>query len=211
MEQPMSSICQASKVEWKELLTKGVTTGMIAALASMLLFENDSISVAGIKLPGLVAMGLGAATRSLSADLVHKYIIPHIPTNQKYEKAEFAVISIATSDLGTFAVSNLIGSALMAPTFAFGGHDLFNIIVNSGNDTLYTFGYPIPGFLEPAANCVFEKVFDFITDSSMLVGISHLFFRQVYNNIQGKISCTKYIYYAKCQIRLSSILQTQVD
>jgi hypothetical protein len=33
IEQLMSSICQASEVEWKELLTKGVTTGAIAALA----------------------------------------------------------------------------------------------------------------------------------------------------------------------------------
>jgi hypothetical protein len=41
MEQPMSSICQASEIEWKELLTKGITTGAIAALASMLLFENE--------------------------------------------------------------------------------------------------------------------------------------------------------------------------
>jgi hypothetical protein len=118
MEQPMSSICQASEVEWKELLTKGVTTGMIAALAGMLLFENDSISVAGIKLPESVAISLGAAAGSLSADLAHKYIMPHIPTNQKYEKAEFAAISVSASGLGTFTVSNLIGSALMAPTFA---------------------------------------------------------------------------------------------
>jgi hypothetical protein len=39
-------------------------------------------------------------------------------------------------------------------------------------------------------------VFDFIANSSVLVGVSHLFFRQVYSNIQGKISRTKYIYYA---------------
>jgi hypothetical protein len=120
MEQPMSSIRQAGEVEWKELLTKGVATGAIAALAGMLLFENESISVAGIKLPGSVAMGLGAAAGSLSADLVHKYIMPHIPANQKYEKAEFAAISVAASCLGTFAVSNLLGSAPMAPAFAIG-------------------------------------------------------------------------------------------
>jgi hypothetical protein len=120
MEQPMSSIRQAGEVKWKELLTKCIATGVIAALAGMLLFENESISVAGIKLPGSVAMGLGAATGSLSANLVHKYIMPHIPANQKYEKAEFAAISIATSGLGTFTVSNLLGSAPMAPTFALG-------------------------------------------------------------------------------------------
>jgi hypothetical protein len=120
MEQPMSSIRQASEIEWKELLTKSVATGAIAALASMLLFENESIPVTGIKLPGSVAIGLGAAAGSLSADLAHKYIMPHIPANKKYEKAEFAAISVAASGLGTFAVSNLIGSALMAPTFAIG-------------------------------------------------------------------------------------------
>jgi hypothetical protein len=120
MEQLMSSIRQPGEVEWKELLTKGIATGVIAALAGMLLFENESIYIAGIKLPGSVAMGLGATAGSLSANLAHKYIMPHIPANQKYEKAEFAAIFNAASGLGTFAVSNLIGSAPMAPAFALG-------------------------------------------------------------------------------------------
>jgi hypothetical protein len=47
--------------------------------------------------------------------------MPHIPANQKYEKAKFAAISVAALGLGTFAVSNLIGSALVAPTFALAG------------------------------------------------------------------------------------------
>jgi hypothetical protein len=59
MEQPMSSIRQVGEIEWKELLTKGVTTSAIA----------EGIYIAGIKLPGSVAMGLGAAAGSLSADL----------------------------------------------------------------------------------------------------------------------------------------------
>jgi hypothetical protein len=120
MEQPMSSIRQAGAVEWKELLTKGVATGAIAALAGMLIFKDEGIYVAGTKLPGSVAMGLGAPTGSLSADLVHKYIMPHIPANQKYEKAEFAVFSVAASGLGTFAVSNLLGNAPVAHAFALG-------------------------------------------------------------------------------------------
>jgi hypothetical protein len=33
---------------------------------------------------------------------------------------------------------------------------------SSGNDPLYAPSYPVPGFLEPATNCVFEKVFDYI-------------------------------------------------
>jgi hypothetical protein len=120
MEQPMSSIRQAGDVEWKELLTKGAATGAIAALAVMLLFEDKTLSVAGIKLPGSVTMGLGATTVFLSADLAHKYIMPHIPANQKYEKAEFAAILIIASGAGTFAVSNLNGGSLMAPSFAIG-------------------------------------------------------------------------------------------
>jgi hypothetical protein len=46
--------------------------------------------------------------------------MPHIPANQKYEKAEFAAISVAASGLGTFAVSNLLGNTPMAPAFALG-------------------------------------------------------------------------------------------
>jgi hypothetical protein len=116
----MSSRPKASEVEWKELLTKGATMGAIAALAGMLLFESPSLNIAGISVPGPVAMGIGAATGSLSADLAHKYVMTHIPANQKYEKAEFAAISIVASGLGTFTVSNLIGSAPMVPAFALG-------------------------------------------------------------------------------------------
>jgi hypothetical protein len=73
-----------------------------------------------MQVPGLVAIGLGAAAGSLSADLAHKYIMPHIIANQKYKKAEFAAISIIASGAGTFAVSNLLGSTPMVPTFAVG-------------------------------------------------------------------------------------------
>jgi hypothetical protein len=86
----------------------------------MLLFKDEGIYVAGIKLPGSVTMGLGAAARSLSPIHVHKYIMLYIPANQKYEKAEFAAISLAMSGLGTFVVSNLLENTLMVPTFALG-------------------------------------------------------------------------------------------
>jgi hypothetical protein len=49
----------------------------------MLLFKDEGVYIAGIKLPGSVAMGLEATAGSLSADIMHKYIMPHIPTNQK--------------------------------------------------------------------------------------------------------------------------------
>jgi hypothetical protein len=65
-------------------------------------------------------MGLGAAAGFMSTHLAHKYVMPYIPANQKYEKAEFALISVAASVLGTFAVSNLLGSVPMVPAFALG-------------------------------------------------------------------------------------------
>jgi hypothetical protein len=65
-------------------------------------------------------MGIGAAAGSLSADLAHKYLIPHIPANQKYEKAEFAAISVVASGLGTYLVSNLIGGAKISLAIALG-------------------------------------------------------------------------------------------
>jgi hypothetical protein len=46
--------------------------------------------------------------------------MPHIPANQKYKKAEFAFISVGILGLGTFTVSNLLGSTPMVPAFALG-------------------------------------------------------------------------------------------
>jgi hypothetical protein len=86
-----------------------------------------------------------------------------------------------------------------------GGYDPFYIIVNSGNDPLNAPSYLVPGFLEPFTNCVFEKVFDFIADSSMLVGVSHLFSDRYIIIYKEKYRDKKYIL-CKCQIRLSSIL-----
>jgi hypothetical protein len=45
---------------------------------------------------GYVAISMGAAAGFLSIDLVHKYVMPHIPANQKYKKTEFAAISVAS-------------------------------------------------------------------------------------------------------------------
>jgi hypothetical protein len=134
---------QLSDCFGRRRLCKGVATGAIATVAGMLLWDSKSISIAGIKVPGSVAMGLGAAAGSLSADLTHKYLVPHIPANQKYEKAEFAAISIAASGLGTYFVSNMIGTdigpaiALGAGSYISGDYIYHNFINKKEGGFLY--------------------------------------------------------------------------
>jgi hypothetical protein len=64
--------------------------------------------------------------------------------------------------------------------------------MHRSDNTLYTSSYPVLGFLDVIPNGIFEEMFDFITNSPVLVGISHLLWI-VYNNILGKISHAKYI------------------
>jgi hypothetical protein len=49
----MSNILQLGEIKWKELLMKGAAMGAVATLASMLLFEDKSLYVAGVQLKRL--------------------------------------------------------------------------------------------------------------------------------------------------------------
>jgi hypothetical protein len=122
MEQPMSSYPRPREVEWKEILTKGAAAGVLAAIAGLLLSKdkNASIYVASISVPGPVALGVGASAGASIKDLAHKYLMPHIPANQKYKKAESAAICIASAGLGTYLVSNMLSGAEMGPAIALG-------------------------------------------------------------------------------------------
>jgi hypothetical protein len=83
--EPISSYPHPSEVTQKELLSKEVAIGAITTVAGIFLFKDKSIYVAGINVPGSVAMGVDATACSLSADLAHKYLIPH-PGNPKIQK-----------------------------------------------------------------------------------------------------------------------------
>lgn len=122
MEPPMHSSSQPAIADlpWKEWIIKGAATGAIATVAGAAFFETGSIAIAGMKVPGAVAIGLGAASGSVAADLAHQYVLPYIPHNEKYEKMEYAAISLAASGLGTYAAASLIGPASLVPAFAVG-------------------------------------------------------------------------------------------
>lgn len=121
MEQPMqTSSVSPAELPWKEWVTKGAATGIIAGIARMLLFEDKSLFVARVRVPGAIAMGIGAAAGSVGTNLAHQYILPMIPHNQKYEKMESAAIALVASGLGTYAATNLLGNAAFGPAFAVG-------------------------------------------------------------------------------------------
>jgi hypothetical protein len=122
MEQPMSSYPCPSEVKWKELLTKGDVASILAAIAGLLLSKdkNASLHVAGVNIPGPVALGLSVVAGVSIGDLAHKYLMLHIPANQQYEKAEFAALSVTSVGLGTYLVSNIIGGTEMGPAIALG-------------------------------------------------------------------------------------------
>lgn len=108
-------------VAWKEIATKAALTAAIAGVAATFLLSEGSASIAGMSVPQSVAIGLGAATGSVAGDLAHKYVLPHIPQNQKYMGAESAAVSIVASIAGAYVGMSMIGDVPINNAIFLGG------------------------------------------------------------------------------------------
>ena len=117
----MTSIYAPMSVEWKEVATKAALTGVLAGIAASVLVGGDAtVPLAGMDIPTAVALGIGCAAGSVSGDLAHKYVLPHIPQNQKFAGVESIAISTGASILGAYVVT--MGTGLpLAPIVAIGG------------------------------------------------------------------------------------------
>ena len=111
-------------VQWKEIGIKAALTGAIAGAATMFLLDNDATTVfAGMEVSPAIAAGAGCAVGSVTADLAHNYILPYIPQNAKYTRAESVALGIAASSLGTYVAT--MGSGLPISTAAMLGGGSF--------------------------------------------------------------------------------------
>lgn len=127
----MTSVYAPMNVEWKEIASKAALTGALAGLAAVVLVGGDAtVPLAGIQLPTSVAVGLGCAAGSVSGDLAHKYVLPHIPQNQKFAGVESVAISAGASVLGAYVAT--MGTGLPFTTVAMLGGGSF-----LGSDYVY--------------------------------------------------------------------------
>jgi hypothetical protein len=116
-----------SSVPWKEILMKATLTATIAGVAANFLIPGGSVNVAGMSVPQAAAIGLGAASGSIAGDLAHKYVLPHIPQNEKYVEAESAVVSVGAAIAGAYVAMNMIGDTpIMTPVMLGGGSYLLS-------------------------------------------------------------------------------------
>jgi hypothetical protein len=111
-------------MDLKQLLGKPVISGTIAAVTLPMLSGGKEYIYNGVRYPlwGL-GMGLGFAS-SFIAEATHKYLLPHIPGNEKYLTIESMVLSVATSSgafvLGAKMINSDINMSEMK-TFAMAG------------------------------------------------------------------------------------------
>ena len=108
----------------KKLFMKPAISGGIAAIALPQLSGGSEYIYNGKRYPlwGLgMALGFGS---SFVAEMAHRYILPHIPGNEKYMTIESMVLSLASSG-GAFVLgAKLINTDLNmqeAKTFAMAG------------------------------------------------------------------------------------------
>ena len=117
----LSSDRMPMDVAWKEILTKATLTAALAGAAAAFLVPSGSVSIAGMSVPQAAAIGLGAAGGSVVGDLAHKYVLPHIPQNEKYIGVESAAVSIAGSIAGAYLGMNMIGETPLITAALLGG------------------------------------------------------------------------------------------
>ena len=110
-----------NNVPWTEFLMKGAMTGAVAAAASYLLLgENRSMPIAGRDVPVLIPVFAGGMAGSVLADTAHRWVLPMIPGNEKYAKAESAALGILSSGAGTAIALSFVGTPNIPATFALG-------------------------------------------------------------------------------------------
>ena len=79
-------------------------SGAVGLAASNLFYGEsfgNSLPLLGLSLPAPVLVGGCAAGASLITDAAHRYVLPHIPGNEKYANIESAALGIAASGLST--------------------------------------------------------------------------------------------------------------
>lgn len=108
----------------KQLLMKPAISGGLAAIALPQLSGGSEYIYNGKRYP-LWALGAGLGFgSSFVAEFAHKYILPHIPGNEKYMTLESMVLSLAASGSAFVIGAKLINSDLNmaeAKTFAIAG------------------------------------------------------------------------------------------
>jgi hypothetical protein len=120
-DNPEMSSYSTMSVEWKEILTKAALTGVIAGSAAALLVPGGSVTVAGMSVPGPVAIGLGASFGSWTGDLAHKFVLPYIPQSQKYQGIESAAISVGGAVAGSYLALSMMGEVPIQTAIFLGG------------------------------------------------------------------------------------------
>lgn len=93
---------------------KAGVTGALAGVGSMVWKGetlNHVIPIGGMNISAPVAVGAAAAAGSVTADLAHTYVFPHIPGNDKFGRIESAALGISSSGLGCMGVMNYFGGS----------------------------------------------------------------------------------------------------
>lgn len=126
-----------------DMLVKHSIVGGVSAIGMIFYFgETDSVRFFGMTLPApLVSFGVGAVSSS-AADLAHKFILPHIPGNQRYSAIESAVLSPVVNGVSQLVVFGPLTSSIPSDQYmsafmlgavseAVGGYAFENFYLNS--------------------------------------------------------------------------------
>lgn len=125
-------------VMWKEVGLKAALCGVIAGgAASIFVPTSSSVNVLGFELPGNVAIGLGVGVGSVAGDLAHKFILPYVPIDKRFENAESAAVSLTAAVGGSYLALSMMGdipfstSAILGASSYLGGDYVYRNVFDS--------------------------------------------------------------------------------
>lgn len=91
-----------------EQFSKPVLTGALAYMASMAYGNEGVVNVFGNRMDINVTYGLVGVANDFAGELVHNFVLPYIPKNGKFAKAESAMLLPALGAGGNLAFFYLI-------------------------------------------------------------------------------------------------------
>ena len=86
---------------------KALLSGAIGAAAAYILFDEKgsvNLPLLSIPIPTAAAIGLAVAGGSITADLAHDYLLPHINKSAKLTQIESTLLQIGVTGAATSAI-----------------------------------------------------------------------------------------------------------
>lgn len=96
--------------DWKDNFVKAGLTAAVASIGAAVLFgENGEVPLAGFNIPSWALIGGSCAGASISADIAHQYVLPHLNSNSKLFNIESTALAVGSGGVASTLILKAAG------------------------------------------------------------------------------------------------------